>query len=137
MRVIFGLLIGTLFGLGLVISGMMNPQKVIGFLNVMGHWDPTLLYVMGAALITTLIGYRIVFAAGRPALDFQFNLPTRREIGPKLMGGAMFFGVGWGLTGVCPGPALTAMGTGETEAILFGASMIAGIALYRISNATR
>ena len=105
-----GYLAGLLFGLGLAISGMTDPARVLGFLDIAGAWDPTLMFVLGAAVGTTFVGYRLVFARGTPLFSAKFQLPTKQELDAKLLGGAALFGVGWGLSGYCPGPAIASMG---------------------------
>jgi uncharacterized protein len=117
---------GLVFGLGLWLSGMAYPKKVLAFLDVAGHWDPSLLLVMAGAVAATLVGFRI--ALGRPAPLFapRFMVPSRRDIDVKLVGGAALFGLGWGIGGYCPGPGLTALSTLSSEAVLFVAAMIAG-----------
>lgn len=126
---------GTLFGLGLVISGMANPQKVIGFLDVAGDWDPTLALVMGGALLVTIPAFRLIFKRSRPILADDFDLPKKNAIDPRLVGGSVLFGVGWGLSGFCPGPAVVALvpafTAGLTPVFVFFAAMIAGMALYK------
>ena len=111
-RMIVALLAGTLFGVGLAVSGMANPQKVIGFLDVAGEWDPTLLFVMGGALLVTIPAFRLILGRPRPLLADRFALPTKSALDGRLLGGAALFGVGWGLSGLCPGPAVVAMVTG-------------------------
>ncbi len=117
---------GGVFGLGLAISQMINPQKVQAFLDVAGQWDPSLALVMGAALCVTLVAFRFVLRAPRPLLEPDFHLPTRRDIEPKLLTGAAVFGVGWGLAGYCPGPAIAALPLGSAEPLIFIVAMIAG-----------
>ncbi|MGD1888060.1 MAG: DUF6691 family protein [Cohaesibacteraceae bacterium] len=122
--------IGLLFGIGIMLSGMANPAKVLNFFDVAGTWDPSLIFVMGGALITTLIGYRFVLprseSAATPFFDTRFHLPTNRSIDAKLVGGSAVFGVGWGLAGGCPGGALPARGTGVPAGYIFTAALIAG-----------
>jgi len=127
MRLISAFLIGLVFGLGIVISGMVNPAKVLNFFDIAGSWDPSLAFVMGGALITTLIGYRFVLARPGPMLDSAFFLPTNIKIDKRLIGGAVTFGIGWGLAGFCPGGAIPALGTGRTEVLIFVAALIVGI----------
>ena len=103
MKALAGYLAGLLFGLGLAVSGMTDPARVIGFLDVAGAWDPTLIFVLGGAVVTTFIGYRLVWRRQAPVLDVRFQLPTRRDLDGRLLGGAALFGIGWGLTGYCPG----------------------------------
>lgn len=109
MKALLGYLVGLLFGLGLAIGGMTDPARVIGFLDVAGAWDPTLIFVLGGAVATTFIGYRLVWKRGAPWLASSFSLPTRRDLDARLLGGAALFGVGWGLSGYCPGPAVASV----------------------------
>ena len=129
-RILVALLAGTLFGLGLAISGMMNPAKVVGFLDVAGNWDPTLAFVMGGALLVAVPAYRMILGRTRPGLDGEFSLPTRTELDAPLILGSALFGVGWGLVGFCPGPAVAAVVTGLPAVLGFVAAMLAGIALH-------
>ena len=141
MRLASSFLIGLVFGCGIVLSGMDDPAKVLNFLDFAaifsgapapyGGWDPSLGFVMGAALLVTAVGYRLVFAAGRPLLAARFLVPTRRDIDLPLVGGAAVFGVGWGIAGFCPGAAVPALGLGRIEPVIFVAAMLAGIALVR------
>ncbi len=131
LRTLAALACGLLFGLGLAVSGMMNPAKVIGFLDVAGDWDPTLIFVMGGALLVTVPAYRAILARQSPILYESFSLPTKRAIDAPLIGGAAMFGVGWGLVGFCPGPAVAALTTGLAPVFGFVASMLAGMFLHR------
>ena len=127
MRRIFGgLTAGLLFGAGLSISGMINPAKVIGFLDLAGVWDPSLAFVMLGGVAVTAIGYRLVLRRGQPMFEPRFNLPTRSDVDPSLLLGAGLFGIGWGLSGYCPGPGIAMLSTGSMEALVFVAAMIAG-----------
>ena len=121
-----GYLAGLLFGLGLAISGMTDPARVLGFLDIAGVWDPTLIFVLGAAVGTTFVGYRLVFARGTPLFSTQFQLPTKQELDAKLLGGAALFGVGWGLSGYCPGPAIASMGGLTLPLLALLAAMVVG-----------
>lgn len=107
-RMVVALLSGALFGLGLAVSGMADPRKVIGFLDVTGDWDPTLALVMGGALLVVVPAFRAIFGRRRPVLAEDFELPSNKEIDTRLLGGSALFGVGWGLSGFCPGPAVVA-----------------------------
>lgn len=131
MHIASSFLIGLLFGLGLVVSQMVNPAKITGFLDLAGNWDPTLLVVMASALVTTLIGYRIVMGRKRPLLESEFHLPTNSVIDRPLIIGAAIFGVGWGLAGLCPGPGITAAALGGAPPWAFVAAMLAGIWVRR------
>lgn len=117
---------GLLFGLGLVVSGMVNPAKVLNFLDVAGSWDPTLAFVMGGALLVTVPGFRWVLKRETPMLDGRFHLPERSDIDLPLIAGAILFGIGWGIGGFCPGPAVTAIATGYAPVFAFVAAMFAG-----------
>ena len=129
-RTFVALFAGVLFGLGLAISGMMNPAKVVGFLDVAGGWDPTLAFVMGGALLVAIPAFRLILGRPRPILVDRFALPTKSALDGRLIGGAALFGVGWGLSGFCPGPAVAALVTGLTPVFAFVAAMIAGMVLY-------
>lgn len=120
---------GLVFGLGLIVSGMSDPGKVIGFLDVTGRWDPSLAFVMAGAI---LVGFFAFGLAGRRAQSFlggAMHLPGRKDIDPILVGGSLVFGVGWGLAGFCPGPALVSLGGGYEKAAVFVAAMLAGMLL--------
>jgi uncharacterized protein len=130
LRTLVALFAGALFGLGLAVSGMMNPAKVIGFLDFAGGWDPTLAFVMGGALVVTVPAFRLILGRPRPILADGFVLPTRSALDARLLGGAALFGVGWGLSGFCPGPAVAALVTGLTPVFAFIAAMVAGMVLY-------
>jgi uncharacterized membrane protein YedE/YeeE len=130
LRILAGLGCGLVFGLGLAVSGMMNPAKVIGFLDVAGNWDPTLAFVMGGALLVAAPAYRLILGRGRPVLDGGFSLPTRKGLDRPLILGSAVFGVGWGLVGFCPGPAVAAVVTGLPAVLGFLAAMLAGMALH-------
>lgn len=129
MSLIFSLLAGVIFGAGLTLSDMVNPARVLNFLDVAGSWDPTLIFVMAGGLAVTALGYRLIFRRGSPVFGDKFNLPTQRQIDLPLVGGAALFGVGWGLAGICPGPALVDLVTLEPKVLLFGAAMLAGMIL--------
>jgi len=127
MHILSSFLLGLLFGLGLVVSQMTNPQKILGFLDVAGNWDPTLAVVMASALVTTLIGYRFAFAREKPAFDVSFHLPTKTIIDRPLIAGAAIFGVGWGMAGLCPGPGISAAAIGGIAPLSFIIAMLAGM----------
>lgn len=128
-RKVAALACGLLFGAGLAAAGMTDPLKVLAFLDVFGAWDPTLLLVMGAAVTVACISFHWVLRRPAPLLDTRFHLPTRHEIDARLVTGALLFGVGWGLFGYCPGPAIGALVYGRTETFLFLAAMLAGVFL--------
>jgi len=131
MMMLTSFLIGLLFGLGLIVSQMINPAKVIGFLDVAGSWDPSLAFVMGGALVVTGVGYKLLNRRKRPLLVIDFIMPDKTQLDARLIGGAAIFGVGWGLVGLCPGPALAALGTGATDAVIFCVAMIVGMAAFK------
>ncbi len=123
---------GLVFGLGIAVSGMGNPVKVLNFFDPFGTWDPSLAFVMGGALITTAIGYRVIFGRRqRPVFDATFHLPTARGIDARLVGGSALFGVGWGIAGFCPGGAIPALGFAPWPTALFLISMGGGMLLAR------
>ena len=127
MRLVAVYLIGLIFGIGISISGMANPAKVLNFFDIAGTWDPSLIFVMGGALIVTALGYRLVLREPAPIMAARFDLPTSRALDARLVGGAAVFGIGWGISGFCPGGALPALGTGRTEVFVFVAALLAGI----------
>ena len=127
MRPLFGFLCGLLFGLGLVLSGMSDPAKVLNFLDLFGPWDPSLLFVMGGAVVTTFIGYRLAWGRGAPLLAEAFDLPKAKAIDRPLIGGAALFGIGWGLSGYCPGPAWTGLLLLAPGTLVFVPAMLVGL----------
>ncbi|WP_378949080.1 DUF6691 family protein [Paracoccus sp. R86501] len=127
MRMIWGFLSGLIFGLGLVISGMSDPAKVLNFLDVAGSWDPSLAFVMGGATVTTYLGYRLVWRRPAPVLDPSFDIPTNRSIDRPLLTGAALFGAGWGIGGFCPGPAFTALPLLAPGTLVFLPAMLLGL----------
>lgn len=131
MRMISAFTVGLIFGLGIAVSGMINPAKVLNFFDVAGHWDPSLIFVMGGALITTFIGYRVVLRRPAPLIEERFQLPTNIAIDARLIGGSAVFGLGWGIAGFCPGAALPALATGKVEVLAFVGALLAGIWVAR------
>ncbi len=129
--------VGLTFAIGLGISGMTQPAKVVGFLDVTGAWDPSLAFVMIGAIAVHLMAYRLVPRMAKPLFRPQFGIPTRRDIDGRLVGGAVLFGAGWGIGGFCPGPALVSLTGGMSAALIFGAAMIAGMGLFQILDAAR
>ncbi len=123
---------GLLFGLGLTVSQMANPAKVLGFLDLGGDWDPSLAFVLAGAVATAALGFRLVQRAGRPLLAPAFRLPAATRIDRPLLLGAAVFGLGWGLVGFCPGPALTALGLDGLTVPVFVLAMFAGMLLHRL-----
>ncbi len=128
MKLFAALICGVVFGSGIVISGMSNPAKVINFFDVAGTFDASLLLVMGSALATTFVGYRLLFGArAKPLLDEKYALPTSKIIDAPLVLGSIGFGVGWGITGFCPGGAIPALGFMDSRVVIFLAAMLAGM----------
>ena len=126
-------LVGLLFGLGLLLSGMTDPGKVIGFLDLFGSWDPSLALVMGGAIAVGFFGFAVARKRTTALLGGVMQLPTRRDIDRRLVIGGLVFGTGWGLAGFCPGPALVSAGAGHVQAIVFLVAMVAGMAVYEFS----
>ena len=124
--------VGLVFALGLGISGMTQPDKVIGFLDFLGSWDPALMGVMGGGVVVYLLLHRVVVRRGGPVLGDIFQIPQRTDITPRLVAGSAMFGVGWGLGGFCPGPALTALPSMTPHVLVFAGSMFAGMLLFRV-----
>jgi uncharacterized membrane protein YedE/YeeE len=131
MRKHIGLLsqyaIGVLFGWGLIISGMSNPEKVLGFLDLTGNWDPSLMFVMMGAVAVGLGGFYVMSKRSQAFFGGALHIPTRRDISKPLVIGSTIFGVGWGIAGICPGPALVALGTGHIKALVFVVAMLIGM----------
>lgn len=134
LLVIAALASGTLFGVGLAMSGMTDARRILGFLDVFGDFDPTLLFVLGGAVATTVVLFRFVLRRGSPVLASTFHLSNLRHIDRRLLCGAAVFGCGWGIAGYCPGPALAALGVGSLDAVWFVPAMIAGMLLHRVVN---
>jgi len=125
-------LAGLLFGAGVTVSGMVNPMKVLNFMDLTGQWDPTLAFVMGAGLAAAFIGYRLMLARPRPLYAPAFNLPHSTALDGRLIGGAVLFGLGWGLSGFCPGPAVASLVFGHAESLIFVIAMAAGMIAARL-----
>jgi uncharacterized membrane protein YedE/YeeE len=132
MKLIYALLTGLVFGVGIAISGMMNPAKVFNFFDIAGTWDPSLAFVMGGAVLLTAIGYRLVWRRDAPLFGGAFQIPSSISIDARLIGGSALFGVGWGIAGFCPGAAIPALGTGRWEVALFLIAVTAGFYLRRL-----
>lgn len=132
MQILATLLSGILFGIGLSICGLINPAKVLAFLDIAGDWDPSLAVTMAAAVATTAIGYRLVLKRRAPLFAEGFKLPTASAIDRQLIAGAAIFGLGWGLVGFCPGPAIASLSFGYEPVFIFVAAMLAGMAVARI-----
>lgn len=141
MQLLIALVTGLLFGLGLILSGMTDPSKVIGFLDLAGNWNPSLAFVMGGAILVGFLAFRLAANQTTALLGDAMRLPTARHIDRRLVLGSLTFGVGWGLAGYCPGPALASLATGRTEPVIFVIAMIAGMAVFeildRLSGAAR
>lgn len=136
-KVLPALLVGLLFGAGLALSDMINPARVQAFLDIAGDWDPTLAYVMAAAILPSAVGYLIRQKMDRPLLDNQFYIPENRSLDRPLLLGAMMFGVGWGLVGFCPGPAVSGLVLGLWQPWLFVVAMLGGMLLHRLATQPR
>lgn len=132
-----GLIVGVIFGAGLALADMVNPARVQAFLDLAGAWDPTLMFVMGAALVPSAIAYLIRRRMTRPLLGERFSIPESRTLDRQLLVGAGMFGIGWGLVGFCPGPAVAGLVLGAWQAWLFVVAMLAGMALHHVFTATR
>lgn len=127
MSVLVNLGLGLLFGIGLVVSGMSDPAKVLNFLDLFGTFDPSLAFVMGGAVLVAFIGFRLVLHREAPLMAPRFQIPTRRDIDARLIVGPALFGIGWGLGGFCPGPAFTALVLGAAGTLVFVPAMLAGM----------
>ena len=135
MRLVSAFAIGLIFGLGIAVSGMINPAKVLNFFDLAGTWDPSLAFVMARALAVVIPGYRLVFRRPAPVLEPAFQVPQSRVIDQRLILGSATFGIGWGIAGFCPGGALPALGTGDPLVLLFIAALTAGMLAARLAQA--
>ena len=134
MKVFAAFLSGLLFGLGLIVSGMADPAKVLGFLDLFGRWDPSLALVMAGAIALGVPAFFVAARRTRSLLGAPMQLPTARRIDRRLLAGSLVFGAGWGLAGFCPGPGLVALGMGEAKAAAFVAAMLAGMAVFEAAE---
>ena len=134
MQAIAAFLAGLVFGLGLIVSGMANPAKVLGFLDLAGRWDPSLALVMAGAIAVGLPAFAIACRMHRSLLGLDMQLPTASLVDRRLLGGSLLFGIGRGIAGFCPGPGLVALGMGEVKALVFVAAMLAGMALFELQE---
>jgi hypothetical protein len=134
MRILSALVIGLIFGLGISISGMANPAKVLNFFDIFGTWDPSLAFVMAGALAVNIPGYRLAFRRTAPVVEPRFQLPDKRVIDRRLVLGSATFGVGWGIAGFCPGGALPVISTLEPGVLLFVAALIVGMLIARLPS---
>lgn len=137
MSALAALAAGLVFGVGLILSGMTDPGKVKGFLDVAGNWDPSLAFVMGGAILVGFFAFRLAGRRGRTFLGDALHLPTRRDVDWRLIGGSLAFGVGWGLAGFCPGPALVSFASGVDQAAVFVAAMLGGMIAYTAAERLR
>jgi len=131
VRALSSFFCGLLFGVGLTVAGMTNPAKVQNFLDISGTWDPSLIFVMAGASLVAFFGFRLAQTRQKPLFSSRFYLPPARRIDAKLIGGSALFGVGWGLSGFCPGPVIAGLAWGKPQTFLFAAAMVAGMALAR------
>ena len=130
MLVLSALLSGLVFGLGLIVSGMANPAKVLGFLDLAGAWDPSLALVMGGAILVGFFAFLVARKRTRSFIGAEMKLPTASAIDRRLLTGSALFGAGWGIAGFCPGPGLVALGMGEPKAVVFVAAMLVGMVIF-------
>jgi uncharacterized membrane protein YedE/YeeE len=137
MAIISAWLAGLVFGIGLIVSGMADPAKVLGFLDLAGAWDPSLALVMGGAIAVGFAPFQWAERRSRTLLGQPMRLPAKTPVTPRLVGGSVAFGIGWGLAGFCPGPALVAVGMGLRPALVFVAAMLAGMAIFEIAERLR
>jgi uncharacterized membrane protein YedE/YeeE len=135
LRLFSAAAVGLVFGIGIAISGMANPAKVLNFFDIAGNWDPSLMFVMASALTVTFLGYRFVLKRPAPTFEPRFDMPAKRAIDLPLVAGSALFGIGWGIAGFCPGGAIPALGTGEVSPIVFVAAMVGGIIIARALRA--
>ena len=132
MKNIYALLAGLIFGLGLIVSGMANPQKVIGFLNIFGRWDPSLAFVMGGAIFVGVFSFKYIVKREKTLLGGSLHLSNEKSINKRLIFGSLIFGLGWGVAGFCPGPALVSLGMGSLKGALFVIAMLAGMLTFKL-----
>ncbi len=131
MRLLSAFAIGLIFGLGITVSGMINPAKVLNFFDIAGTWDPSLAFVMAGALAVAIPGYRLVLGRPAPVMERRFQLPETRAVDRRLVLGSIVFGLGWGIAGFCPGGALPALGTGARDVYIFTAALVVGLLAAR------
>ena len=132
MHIILALLVGLVFGIGLIVSGMTDPSKVIGFLDLAGRWDPSLGFVMGGAILVGLVAFQFAAGRDRSLLGDAMRLPTATHIDRRLVLGGLAFGAGWGLAGYCPGPALASLASGGGKPLIFAAAMVVGMVIFEL-----
>ena len=134
MQILMAFVTGTIFGIGLILSGMTDPSKVIGFLDLAGHWDPSLAFVMGGAILVGVVAFRFARAREKSLLGDEMRLPTSSQVDRRLVLGSLAFGTGWGLAGYCPGPALVSIAQGGAQPLIFVAAMLAGMVIYEVQD---
>ncbi len=137
MATLFALLAGSVFGIGLLVSGMANPEKVLGFLDLAGRWDPSLAFVMAGAIAVGVVAFAVARRRTMSLLGLQMRMPAATQPDRRLVGGGLLFGIGWGIAGFCPGPALVALGMGEGKAAVFVLTMLAGMGLFELIERRR
>ena len=137
MPIVTAFFAGLVFGLGLILSGMVNPAKVLGFLDLAGAWDPSLAFVMAGAIGVGVFAFALARRRTVSYLGLDMKLPSAREIDRRLIGGSLLFGIGWGVAGFCPGPALVAIGMGESKALVFVAAMLVGMGVFELLERRR
>ena len=137
MRSLAVLICGALFGAGVTVSGMVNPMRILNFMDITGSFDPTLIFVMAGGLIVNFIGYRLTFTRAAPLMDEDFKLPVNKLVDNRLIFGSALFGVGWGIAGFCPGPAVASLVFGNTESFVFVTAMAVGIVVTRLISNSR
>lgn len=134
MQLVMAFVSGLIFSIGLIISGMTNPAKVLGFLDLAGTWDPSLAFVMGGAILVASFAFQFASDREKSLLGDVMRMPTATQIDRRLVLGGLTFGIGWGLAGYCPGPALASLATGSSKPLLFVLAMLAGMAIYEIQD---
>jgi uncharacterized membrane protein YedE/YeeE len=137
MSLVLAAAVGVLFGAGLLVSGMTQPARVVGFLDPIGGWDPTLAFVMAGAVAVYAVAFRMIRGRAEPWFDVRFHLPSRRDIDRELVVGAALFGIGWGLAGLCPGPAIVSAGGLRTGSLVFVVAMLTGMWLHKLTSRRR
>lgn len=134
MKILVSFITGAIFGLGLILSGMTDPSKVIGFLDLTGVWDPSLAFVMGGAVLVGTVAFRLAKGRSKAILGDAFKIPTTRQINARLVLGGLTFGAGWGLAGYCPGPVLASVVQGGSKPLIFVIAMLAGMAVFEMQG---
>ena len=137
MATVFAFVAGLVFGLGLIVAGMVNPAKILGFLDIAGNWDPSLALVMVGAIAVGLVGFALARRRTMSALGLPMQLPSQRTVDARLVGGSLVFGIGWGLAGFCPGPAIVALGAGYAKAAVFVVAMLLGMGAFELIERNR